>query len=953
MSANKFQPDADYWNQKLANYLHDPPDKALSIPGHEERSRNLTDLLNVPTPDRDVYQRADMIASGMDRAQVPGYHTDPAQNGAIDFLKKAFITHPTGNTKGLQIELPTGTNKKDMDPKLTHIIEADLNKLSQHEAYKNNHQQYAAARFHYVHHVWRERLAQENVGGLGGLWYRMPADTRIPDHSIWQHCALVSALTSCFALSEKKQASLMVFNLTPVQDFIGRARKLRDFWTGSIILSWLAFEGIRQIIYAFGSDHVIYPSLIGQPMVNQLFANELKFEASWLDSASSNHATGVASFPNKFVCLVPTGQEQAITQDIQSRIQKAWLELGNNVLEMVEKRIKRQDAVIRGQFDRQLQHFWDFHWSACPLLEGKSQEIIKQLLSKDVWGRVLDFLDRSKALPFQTKGEGAFYSITHALTQSFLAAGKSRRHDHREEEPGIKCSLHGDLEALHSEWKNNDKNPRPDHDPFWQYFKEVWEPKSDFKGSERLSAVALIKRLAYRACKEMPGHPLKPFFDRADSFPSSTEIALTDWLDRVEMRKLHQELKEDWRKKLAQVIHEQEEDNREQRQGAELNDLNKEDRPICRRIIEAMGKAGDPVRDEDKYYAILMMDGDHMGRLVNGETLASTWKTVLHPDLAERLRNPSFLKNFRTFWQAELGQIRLLAPGVHAAISEALGDFSLYTVPEIIERYRGRLIYAGGDDVCAVLPVSTAIPAAREIAQRYGDNFIFIPKVENELTVSQPVSQSWRPAPGRLALHLGKGENISISAGLLVNHHKKPLDGAMRRAHELLDLAKLEGGRNALVLELAKRSGESRLFITQWQEQAWEALQVNEPIPTNDDTLLSSFLQAGSWLGHSAKKSLSTSLVYRLKEFETGLEAIINQRPADLAQFLQSQILRSGTSIKEKDQTHLAIARQMSALIARWRPEKNRAEVDAKALIIARFIGSCMARASKRQGGNS
>lgn len=54
-----FGQNQDYWKNKLSNYLHDPPDKALAIPGHEERTKKLCDILDLPTPARDLYQRAD------------------------------------------------------------------------------------------------------------------------------------------------------------------------------------------------------------------------------------------------------------------------------------------------------------------------------------------------------------------------------------------------------------------------------------------------------------------------------------------------------------------------------------------------------------------------------------------------------------------------------------------------------------------------------------------------------------------------------------------------------------------------------------------------------------------------------------------------------------------------------------------------------------------------------
>ena len=92
-----------------------------------------------------------------------------------------------------------------------------------------------------------------------------------------------------------------------------------------------------------------------------------------------------------------------------------------------------------------------------------------------------------------------------------------------------------------------------------------------------------------------------------------------------------------------------------------------------------------------------------MGKLVNGETLGATWKSVLAPELQKRLEG-DFDPKHKNLWEKFFTKQRLVAPSTHAAISEALGDFSLHTVPAIINKYDGQLIYAGGDDVCAIMP---------------------------------------------------------------------------------------------------------------------------------------------------------------------------------------------------------------------------------------------------------
>ena len=61
-------------------------------------------------------------------------------------------------------------------------------------------------------------------------------------------------------------------------------------------------------------------------------------------------------------------------------------------------------------------------------------------------------------------------------------------------------------------------------------------------------------------------------------------------------------------------------------------------------------------------------------------------------------------------------QSRAVSPNRHLVISAALNDFALHAVPAVIEReHAGRVIYAGGDDVLAMLPVADLIPAMQRL----------------------------------------------------------------------------------------------------------------------------------------------------------------------------------------------------------------------------------------------
>lgn len=200
-----------------------------------------------------------------------------------------------------------------------------------------------------------------------------------------------------------------------------------------------------------------------------------------------------------------------------------------------------------------------------------------------------------------------------------------------------------------------------------------------------------------------------------------------------------------------------------------------------------------------------------MGKLINGETIGATWESILHPKIYEKIISNKLNVRYSENWKKIFQECpkRNITPAIHASISESLGDFALYGVSKIVKKYEGRLIYAGGDDVCAVLPIDNVLKAAEEISAYYTSNFKHI-YYQNSEVISDDITDKFTPQPGKLSTCLGKSQGISISAGILICHHKENLKHMIREAHRLLDVAKEEGGRNALAVQLKKRSGGDR-----------------------------------------------------------------------------------------------------------------------------------------------
>lgn len=410
---------------------------------------------------------------------------------------------------------------------------------SNKDMFKNNPDDLAFARFLYIHHVLRFKLAENNIAGIGGLWHRLPADSRFPDHTIWQHNALTAALCSCMELAkDERQVGILAFSITPVQPFIAKARKLRDYWTGSVLLSWLAFEGLRWVMEHLGPDHLLYPSLIDQPLVNEYLRTKWEMD----DIASLCRSRDIASLPNKFLCLIPFNQAEAIADGVQQFIREQWRHLCDNVLEKIVTVTREEKGHLSTMFNRQTDNFWDMQWSAAKLLEKTDIGDAKNLLFEGALDEPVDVFECFSRLVrdkwhYEMDARGLLYSGTHQLVQTALAVQKTRKKITRPVEPGQKCHLCAEFEVLHAKPYSGDSaahDYKAHIDDFWKGLAQAWGAKTDLdgKGKEKLCALCLTKRIAYRVLKDNKDHILHTCFDDAGSFPSATQMALHEEFKR-------------------------------------------------------------------------------------------------------------------------------------------------------------------------------------------------------------------------------------------------------------------------------------------------------------------------------------------------------------------------------------------------------------------------------------
>jgi len=131
-------------------------------------------------------------------------------------------------------------------------------------------------------------------------------------------------------------------------------------------------------------------------------------------------------------------------------------------------------------------------------------------------------------------------------------------------------------------------------------------------------------------------------------------------------------------------------------------------------------------------------------------------------------------------------------------ISQRLHEFAS-NVPELVRCHRGHAIYAGGDDVLALLPLQSAIACADKLRK----SFTQILASEGE------------------CMSLPSKELPTLSVGLGIGHVMEPLSALRRRAEQAEILAKGDDAdtpRNALGIQLGIRSGGEHTWRGRWDD---------------------------------------------------------------------------------------------------------------------------------------
>lgn len=829
------------WVLKTAAFLNCPPDISLFPYNIKEKGEYLIRLAmeRMSLPDPSNLHKIEKVASGLD---IPPF-VEKFQPDC--FRKHPVLTHPLSGQE-FQITLPKEFTPDD-DPKYQRHIETVLKNIKR-EVDGNPRKLFFA--------LWRlfpERLAKSDLKGLGHLWKVLPADPRIPSHTIWEHASVASAIAGAWP-----EPAILVFTIASAQELVAAARRTQDAWMGSFVLSYLSWKAIKVVAEACGPDVIVFPSLHGQPLVDLWLSKEL---GPTLVTKPDEESLKIGNIPNLFTAIVPKDQAKGLAETAENAVMQSWKEIANTVKIKIENAINedwRKDiSSWRKIWDRQAEAFIEgmgIFWVICPWGQDY-EEVIKASKKED---SALDpkpfevFISNLKEC--HQPNIGMVYHLLSMFAGKGLTSRKNLRHFNQIYEPGHKCSLCGKWEALHPDFtnltdvdkvtqyiKNEEIRKNPDVEQnHYRWLSAFWEALSELdrevggvklKGrirkGERLCSACLTRRMA-----------LEAFFleDLGISdwhiFPSTAGIATASYRGRIlEALKKNGEIAKAlsdyvqsvtkfikdnhlpapaaspaYLKKLADGIadgngfleidgdwlYENSFDLMTLEQSYKLKNTAEIEK--CKEAVKLLNKiAGDlGLGEPPRYYAILAMDADQMGDWLT--SMKAPWyKWLFHPEIRNQLED---------YNPIPYGYKRPLGPSLQLALSDSLKNFSLSLARKIVEEdHPGKLIYSGGDDLMAFLPLDHLFSVMEELYLGF----------RGKTNGYQTTETGLLRLMGGVRKEIGIPDHsgMTVSMGIIIAHHAFPLYQAMQEVqHVLKNRAKKLLGRNAFAIRLLKRSGE-------------------------------------------------------------------------------------------------------------------------------------------------
>jgi CRISPR-associated protein Cmr2 len=451
-------------------------------------------------------------------------------------------------------------------------------------------------------------------------------------------------------------SSLLAISVGPVQEFIAAARRTRDLWFGSYLLSEIS----RAVAKAVEDQD-----------------GQLIFPAS-----SGPEAENVA---NVVLAELALGAPAEAAAKAKEAAQRQWLEFA----EGARSQLQLAGVVNTDIWEDQVDDVIEFYAAWVPRSDNYQH-------------------DRARVMRLLAGRKNC---------RDFLADGGRA---------GVpKSSLDGQRESVLLQ-------PPPGANR--KTFRDNWPKILRLSSGEELDVVGVTKRLGTKRG------------DSSASYPSVARVAAETWLRGVRKEPAFKDL----RNACAAVtgLHQVAEAKYDyfpyegtvsfkDRHTDLIKELGEEATEPLRQVAKALNDLGG---EPNPYLAVLVADGDSMGAKLS---------TITRSD-------------------------------EHREFSATLAGFAS-AARATVDQHCGVLIYAGGDDVLALLPLHTCLPCARELRNKF-----------NERT------------------------GMTLSVGIAIGHFMESLEDLRDYGRKAEQAAKAVKGKGALALHLRKRGGSPVELRARW-----------------------------------------------------------------------------------------------------------------------------------------
>ncbi|HRI65289.1 MAG TPA: type III-B CRISPR-associated protein Cas10/Cmr2 [Polyangium sp.] len=547
---------------------------------------------------------------------------------------------------------------------------------------------------------------------------------------------------------------VLIISLGPIQDFIAAARRCRDLWYGSWLLSDASKAVARGVEQAVGINNLVFPGASPKEL-------------------APNSDTSVA---NKIVAIVPDAQKPSDVAEAACKVMKDRLnDLAADIFNEVEHNEKKyhwRPFFRRETAQAQINDLLEFLWVSAPFDEKTSyaharkaaEELLAQRKRTMLWSVV----------PWKPE-PGIPKSSLDGERESVIdeaAFDSKKNHAYRENELRLiyglatnerLCGI-GILKRL------GEREGYKDH---------------RFLSTPHLASMPLLQRMKAKRHDIAPAW--KQYLKELNSIGADLEQTSARWdilLDHYDGQLLFETRLEEWFDHLP----------KDQQRSA----LKRAQRALDDFFTKTKLPRPSP------YFAVLMADGDHMG------------KAISHRDSVE----------------------------AHQKLSLALDEFA-QNAKTIVEDWGhghgGELIYSGGDDVLAFVPLNLAIECAQALQRDFAKRLEDFPHAKGSPT---------------------------LSVGIAIGHFMDPMGDAFKLARQAEKKAKVE--RNSLAIIVDKRSGPPTVVTGIWGSVDKHILQFaewhrNEDIP---DGVAFELQELGGLLAHAEKDQRATIQALIHKETE-------------------------------------------------------------------------------------